>query len=569
MIDFAKMLAHSLENVAANTLVLSTPYDLPERLAKDLKHQNLIVSLVADDVDHALTDAQFGGWWVDRSKGKIFLRRAPGATLLIAGVDDRETVGANLLLECKLKGYHRITTTNFLGAVVEDLEIGSALQERLDKHVAGPRIGSVQYEAAFDDMFSLIGDAFRLDRRSFVQNRAAIVIGSLGPGGAERQASLSAIGLKSSSQYDPIVICNHLAAPGDFFLHQVTTAGVNVSEIEPAPPELQLPAVKHALAVLDERYPSLRMKDILHIVVLYAAALRASRPATAHLWMDYCSVLGGAAAYLVGVPRVIFGGRSVAPNRFNLFQPYMRAGYRSLLQRQSITLLNNSRAGADDYEAFLGLPSGQIKVLHNGFDFPEPDPAGRSSIRSALGIAANAKVVGSILRFSEEKRPRLLIDMAHSIHLQNPDVRFVFFGDGPLLPSETDYVRSLQMSDVIKLPGYADPAADALSALDLFVLASRMEGLPNVLIEAQAVGLPIVCTGVGGMNETFEHGITGFAVPGATPEELGAMVLKILTLEDMRETMSAAAKEHARSKFGIARMIEQTVDVYKQSVRAN
>ncbi len=569
MFDFAKMFGQSLDYVASDRVVLATPYDLPEQVARDLKLENRLACFIADSVDHAERDSCFGGWWVDRQRGRIFLRRAPGATLLVAGIADQENIAASMLLEARLKGFRRIVTTNMLGAVVEDLNVSNTLEDRLDSALPGPRIGALQYDAAFEDMLSLIGNALRIDKRAFEQNRVALVIGSLGPGGAERQASLTAIGLKLSDSYDPVLICNNLTPPGDFFLKQVEDAGVSVREIDPLPPELNLPEIKRTLAVLGERYPALRMTDIVYEVVRYAASLRAQRPSTVHLWMDYCSVLGGAAAYLVGIPKIVFGGRSMAPNRFNIFQPFMRTGYHALLKRTNPTMLNNSRAGAEDYCAFLNLPPGRIRVIHNGFEFPDPAPTARLNMRGAHGIDAGAKVVGSILRFSEEKRPRLLIEMARSISARAPHVRFMFFGDGPLLHGEREYVEREQLSGIVKLPGYVNPTADALAAFDMFVLASRMEGLPNVLIEAQAAGLPIVCTGVGGMNETFDHGVTGFAVPSATPDDLATKVLDILEDESRLAKMAADARAYATARFGIAQMIAQTVDAYGQSDRAN
>jgi glycosyltransferase involved in cell wall biosynthesis len=568
MIDFVKMLGHGLEFCRDKPVILATPYDVPERIARDLKRENRLHAIIADNVEHAKTDPEFGGWWVDRRNGRIFLRRNPGGTLLIAGVGGDEVVGANILLEAKLKGFDNLVTTDFAGNLIEDLNIAAAIDQRLDTPVTGTRVGVRQYTDAFDEMYELLGQALRLRPGDFVQDRVALVIGGLGPGGAERQASLTAIGLKAAGTYEPVMICNYLKAPGDFFLQQVIDAGVTVTEVNPLPEELKLPQVTTAIAILNERYSALRMGDVLHEVVRYAASLRQQRPATVHLWMDYCSVLGGVAANLVGIPAIVTGGRSVAPNRFNLFQPYMKDGYLALAKRKKITMLNNSHAGADDYCSFLGLPRDRIRVIQNGFEFSEPNEHARVEKRTELGIDPGAKVVGSILRFSEEKRPRLLIDMACNIHSRNPDVRFIFFGDGPLLQEERKYVESLQLADVIKLPGYTDPARDALAAMDMFALVSRMEGLPNVLIEAQAAGLPIVCTGVGGMNETFEPGVTGFAVKSATPEDLGERVLDILEDNARLASMSSAARLKAISHFGMARMINDTVDAYRQSARA-
>ena len=88
--------------------------------------------------------------------------------------------------------------------------------------------------------------------------------------------------------------------------------------------------------------------------------------------MDYCNTLAGTAAALVGVPAIVLSCRSLAPDHFHIFQPYMRPAYRALLKRRQAMILNNSYAGAVDYARWLSLPADGVQVIHNGFDFPEP-----------------------------------------------------------------------------------------------------------------------------------------------------------------------------------------------------
>jgi glycosyltransferase involved in cell wall biosynthesis len=123
-------------------------------------------------------------------------------------------------------------------------------------------------------------------------------------------------------------------------------------------------------------------------------------------------------------------------------------------------------------------------------------------------------------------------------------------------------VETQQLSGTIHLPGLTRNAWAALSAMDVFVLPSRLEGLPNVLIEAQAMGVPVICSGAGGMAETFVEGETGFAVPSASAEALAAAVGRLIDDKELRRRMSAAAETHAREKFSIDRMIGLTIEAY-------
>src|SRR5262249_8932116 len=241
-------------------------------------------------------------------------------------------------------------------------------------------------------------------------------------------------GAGGDGAYKILLGCNHPDPPlADFHKATVERAGAVTCPVPTFAAEFETPdmqAIRNRLA----RYDALGFLNVLHVVFHYALMIRQVRPALVHTWMDYCNVLAGIAAELVGVPALVLSGRSVAPDHFGIFQPYMRPGYLALLERRAAVFLNNSRAGAADYARWLGLPPARFRVLPNGFDFPVVvPPEARAAVRRQHGIADDAVVVGSILRFSEEKRPRLLVDTACLLAERDRDVRFLFFGDGPML----------------------------------------------------------------------------------------------------------------------------------------
>jgi glycosyltransferase involved in cell wall biosynthesis len=122
----------------------------------------------------------------------------------------------------------------------------------------------------------------------------------------------------------------------------------------------------------------------------------------------------------------------VAPDQFDIYQPYMRPGYCALFRRRSLIFLNNSRAGAMDYARWLNMLPENIRVVHNGFEFPQVDVASaRVAVRREHRIPPDVPVIGSVMRFSEEKRPNLFIEMAELIHHRHPDAFFMVFGEGP------------------------------------------------------------------------------------------------------------------------------------------
>jgi glycosyltransferase involved in cell wall biosynthesis len=392
--------------------------------------------------------------------------------------------------------------------------------------------------------------------------------GSLGPGGSERQASYTAAGAAQRG-YDIHLGCERLDPPADFFKSVVEASGAQIWKIEENAAEYGAPAVRD----LRRRFAADEtLKYLLDRIFHYALLIREIRPTVVHTWMDWQNVLAGIASELVGVPGLVLGGRSLAPDNFPaLFQPFMHAGYTWLFNRRPFLLLNNSSAGARDYARWLRLGQEEIRVVHNGYEFPTDVSAEtRVEVRRMYGVSANTPLVGSIIRFSEEKQPCLFVDMARILHRECPEIRFLFFGVGPLLDETRAYAENQGLSsEVLQMPGLTHQSWNALSSMDVFVLTSRVEGLPNVLIEAQASGVPVVCTGAGGMSETFAEGETGYSVDGSSAEALAAAVSRLIRDPVLRRRMSQQAFQFARCNFSIDHMIDRTCVAYRESLRGN
>jgi glycosyltransferase involved in cell wall biosynthesis len=405
-----------------------------------------------------------------------------------------------------------------------------------------------------------------LPPQAFVPRRVLLVNASLGPGGTERQVANTVVGLRSRGVSDVSLLCERLN-PGfhDFYTKLVTSAGVTPTErsrfivgnlaagIEP---------YGHRLSRMVRSLPI----DLSIEVILYAAELLARRPAVVHAWQDDTCVKAGLAAAIVGVPHIILSGRSVAPHHFLFHQPYMRWSYRALLERPEVVMVNNSRAGARDYESWLAVPPDSIKVIHNGFDFSafkRPHPDAVRAYRTRHGIAPGQLVVGTIMRFSEEKRPLLWLDIVRLLAQQRSDLAFLLVGAGVMQAQVDAAAGSLRLGNRLMLVGIEHDAALALAAMDVFVLTSRKEGLPNVLVEAQALGVPVVSTDAGGAAETFEDGLTGRLVTSDDPKALAAAVLAILDDRQWRENAIASAPALVRRRFSVDRMIDETLELYQ------
>lgn len=199
-----------------------------------------------------------------------------------------------------------------------------------------------------------------------------------------------------------------------------------------------------------------------------------------------------------------------------------------MLNRLTIGLEDEVIAVSDGVKQTMSRPD-EIDVVHHGID-PEAcrATADRAGVRKELGIDDTTIVVGTVANYRREKAYDVLVETAHLVHETRPDVRFVAVGQGPLESEIVDLIDEADAHGYFELTGYRADATRVMSGFDLFVLASRHEGLPVVLMEALALDLPIVATDVGGVREAFEPlGCNGI-VPPNDPESLAAAVLRHL-----------------------------------------
>jgi glycosyltransferase involved in cell wall biosynthesis len=215
-------------------------------------------------------------------------------------------------------------------------------------------------------------------------------------------------------------------------------------------------------------------------------------------------------------------------------------------------MVNNSKNGAEDYARWIGLKEDEkIKVLYNGcfLSWKSFSASVPENFRESVGIPVNAPVVGSVFRFYEEKRPFFWLDTAKEIIKKKPETWFLLVGDGVLKKKAQKKAARIGLGERIVFTGLLKNPLPAIGAMDVFLLTSRKEGLPNVLIEAQSLGIPVVASDVGGAAETIISGVTGYAVKDPTPESMALEVLKVFNNPVWRENAEKHALEFVEKKF--------------------
>lgn len=399
-----------------------------------------------------------------------------------------------------------------------------------------------------------------------VPGRVLLVNSGLAAGGAERQIVNTLIGLRNSGQCESVALLAEYIdhAPNlDFFLHELVAQGIEVSQVQHAialsdDGLLSLPS---PIAELVADLPGHIVEEMLNLVEEF----RTRRPSIVHAWQDSTSIKAGIAAVIAGVPRIVLSSRNVTPPNFAYHQDYMRPAYRALATLGCVTFLNNSDAGAADYTRWLGLLPGRFAVLRNGVDLTylkRSESAEIASYKRALGIPDQAPVVGSIFRFWAEKRPMLWLEAAAKIAQEYPDAHFLVIGDGPMRPEMKAFILAHGLTDKVHLPGTRPDVALPLSAMNIFMLTSKFEGTPNVILEAQWFGIPVVATDSGGTRESFAQGVTGELAEVADARMIANLALHFLKNPSAQARASRQGPDYVSAQFGLHRMISETLSIY-------
>lgn len=213
-----------------------------------------------------------------------------------------------------------------------------------------------------------------------------------------------------------------------------------------------------------------------------------------------------------------------------------------------------------------GVPESRVEVIHNAVRLePRPPGSPRSdSLAVEMGIAPDVPIIFTAGRLSEEKGHRVLVDAAERLAPES-GAHIVIAGSGALEPQLRERISELdpRIAARIHLPGFRTDVDRLYEAADVFVLPSYSEGLPNVVLEAVARGVPVVSTDVGGVREIIDDE-SGWLVPAGDPAALAAALSSALADADERRTRATRAQTHMLSEFGLAQQTQRWLTLYEQ-----
>lgn len=213
-----------------------------------------------------------------------------------------------------------------------------------------------------------------------------------------------------------------------------------------------------------------------------------------------------------------------------------------------------------------GVRAERIDVVHNAIDLEAVETVAPVDLRARFGFSAESRVIVAAGRFSPEKGQLDLVRAAERVLERQPAARFVLFGDGPDLAAAHDEAVRRGVADRLHCPGFESNALGCLRGADILVNPSLSEGLPNVLLEAMALGVPVVATEVGGVPELVTDGESGRLVPAERPDRLATALLDLLADDVARARFSAAGRERVRRAFSFGGQMERLAETYRRTV---
>ncbi|OLC54089.1 MAG: hypothetical protein AUH92_04730 [Acidobacteria bacterium 13_1_40CM_4_69_4] len=307
----------------------------------------------------------------------------------------------------------------------------------------------------------------------------------------------------------------------------------------------------------------------LRALLALARLLRGRRFDIVHTHTSKAGALGRLAAALTLGPPVVHQPHG------HLFYGYHRrfdSGLLILAERLLARLARRQIAlswrGAEEHLARgIGRP-GEFSVVRSGIDLRPFRRAGRvrPACRLRLGLRPDEFAVGSLCRLERIKGVEELVRGFARAAGGRPRLRLWLVGDGSLRDPLLRMARRAGLADRVSIAGSWVRAQEFLPALDLFVLASRNEGMGRALVEAMASGLPIVATAVGGMPEVLEEGRAGLLVPPGDPQAIAEAIGRLM--DDPRLAAELGRRARARSlSFGAGRMNHALLRLYREVLR--
>lgn len=302
-------------------------------------------------------------------------------------------------------------------------------------------------------------------------------------------------------------------------------------------------------------------------ILALTGALTFISPDILHCYLDGNNILGGSVGILGKVPGIVLSFRSVDPaTAQEVYTDMALKYYTFLLRYNNVALEANSNCGAYSYAHWLRIDIDRIVVNPNGIDsslLNREKFSSRQIARRSLGIDESIPIVLFLGRYHACKCPDVLLSVADELRKKIPSVLFLVAGDGMQHDAEIGFLlQQYKLTDNIRLLGPRKDVLNLLIAADVLLMTSKIEGFPNVVMEAMSAGRPVVATRVGAIPELVREGKDGFLHNVGDVVGLCESLQFLLSDSKTRNRMGQNAKQRILEDFTSDRLAQRALLQY-------
>ena len=371
-------------------------------------------------------------------------------------------------------------------------------------------------------------------------------------GGATETVISIAAGLKNKSLSVDVITGPNIEIEGDMY-KEARDLGLNVKTIPTLKREINL------------------FYDVITFFKLYKI-IKEGKYSLVHTHSAKAAMLGRWAARFAGVKKIV---NTIHGWGFSSAQNKLLRNVLILLER--ITAKITSRfisVTPMDIEKGISNKIGnrnQYTVIRSGININTYSNPGitKDEIRHRLNINPQEIVVGTVTRFSIQKAPLdTILSFKEIIKKGYCNIRLLMIGDGPLLTEAKKLTKDLSMEDKVIFLGLRKDIPLLLKAMDIFVLSSLWEGLPRVIPQAMAAGVPVIATNIDGNSEIITDNYNGILVDTHCPEQIANAVIKLIDNPIYKQEIIARVKENL-DEYDERKMVDDTYDLYNKLLNGN
>jgi glycosyltransferase involved in cell wall biosynthesis len=212
-----------------------------------------------------------------------------------------------------------------------------------------------------------------------------------------------------------------------------------------------------------------------------------------------------------------------------------------------------------------GIRENRTSVIYNGISFPWNGLSSedRKAKRASVSVSSQDVVIIEVASLTANKGHHILLNACQQVYKKNPAIKLIIVGDGPLQSTLQEEAKQLGMESAVIFTGQRKDVYELLAMSDIFILPSMTrEGLSIAMIEAMAMGLPVIGSNVGGIPELIEDRVNGFLLPPGDTDKLTSAIDTLVTEQDLREGMGKQGRRIFEERFTLTRMIKQIEVLY-------